>query len=467
MAMIGTTPAPRALPAESGRARGWVLVTLCLGVLVAQVDTSVVNLAMQPIQASFGASVGALQWVLDGYNFAYAILLLSAGLMADLTGRRRVFRAGAAVIGVASLFCAFAPDIGVLIAARIAAGVGAALLLPASLAILRVVWPEPRSRRRALGVWASCNGLAFVIGPTLGGFLIDRFGWPSVFLVAVPLVLAAFVMAGLVVPELADPAERRLDIAGQVLGAASLGGVVLAAIDGHQGGSVWGGSLAVAVLAFALFLWVEWRAGDAAMVPLALFRQPPFSGAMAATAAMTFGIYGMIFLMPLLWQSTGLLRPGAAGLALLPCALVFFLVSQGSGHLANRLGVRVMIAGGTATIGCGLLVLAWTQAGRPLPMAEFGLALTGLGMGLNTGPLMSVAVDAVEAARSGTASALINVARMTGATLGVALLGAAYALAGGGASGLRAAMLAGAAVQLTAAMAAWITVGGSPGKATA
>ncbi|HEX4262409.1 MAG TPA: MFS transporter [Acetobacteraceae bacterium] len=457
---IGVTPATHELPAESGRRRGWVLATLCLGVLVAQVDTSVVNLAMQPIRASFGASVGALQWVLDGYNLAYAILLLSGGLIADLTGRRRVFRAGAAVIGAASVACAFAPGIGVLIAARIAAGVGAAMLLPASLAIVRVVWPEPRARRHALGVWASCNGLAFVIGPTLGGFLIERFGWPSVFLVAVPLVLAAFVMAGLVVPESADPADRRLDLAGQVLGAVALGGFVLAGIDGHQGGSAWVASLALAVVALALFLRVEHRAGAAAMVPLALFRQPPFCGAVAATAAMTFGIYGMIFLVPLLWQATGLLRPQGAGLALLPCALVFFLVSQRSGHLANRFGVRVMVAGGAAMIGCGLIVLACTEGGRPLPMAEIGLALTGIGMGLTTGPVMSVAVGAVEATRSGTASALINVARMTGATLGVALLGAAFAWGGGGVAGLRVAMLAGATVQLLGAAVAWVTVRG-------
>ncbi len=334
------------------------------------------------------------------------------------------------------------------------------MLLPASLAIVRVVWPEPQARRHALGVWASCNGLAFVIGPTLGGFLIERFGWPSVFLVAVPLVLAAFVMAGLVVPESADPADRRLDLAGQLLGAVALGGFVLAAIDGHQGGSAWVASLALAVVALALFLRVEHRAGAAAMVPLALFRQPPFCGAVAATAAMTFGIYGMIFLVPLLWQATGLLRPQGAGLALLPCALVFFLVSQRSGHLANRFGVRVMIAGGTAMIGCGLIVLACTEAGRPLPMAEIGLALTGIGMGLNSGPLMSVAVGAVEATRSGTASALINVARMTGATLGVALLGAAFGWAGGGVAGLRVAMLAGATVQLLGAVVAWMTMRG-------
>jgi DHA2 family methylenomycin A resistance protein-like MFS transporter len=427
-------------------------------VLVAQVDTSVVNLAMHPIGTAFQASVGALQWVLDGYNLTYAVLLLTGGLLADLYGRRRAFQAGAAILAAASVASAFAPGIGVLIAARVVTGAGAALLLPASLAIVRVVWVEQAARRRALGVWASCNGLAFVIGPTLGGLLIQRFGWPSVFLLAVPLALAALLLAGLAIPESADPQHRRLDLPGQVLGAIVLGGLVFAAIDGHQGGHVWAASLVLAALAVPAFLAVEHRAAAAALVPLELFRNRAFRGAIVATAAMTFGIYGMIFLLPLVWQESGLLGPEAAGLGLLPCAVLFFLVSPRSGHLAQRVGVRAMTALGTGVIGCGLLVLATTRAGQPLPVAELGLALTGIGMGMNTGPLMSVAVEAVTAARSGTASALINVARMAGATLGVAFLGAAFALWHGGAPGLRAAMLIGGVVQLCGALVAWITI---------
>ena len=435
--------------------RGVVLLTLCLGVLVAQVDTSVVNLAMHPIGAAFGASVAALQWVLDGYNLTYAVLLLTGGLLADLYGRRRAFQAGAAILAAASVACAFAPTIGVLIAARVAAGTGAALLLPASLAIVRVVWTDPAERRRALGVWASCNGLAFVIGPTLGGLLIEHFGWPSVFLLSVPLALAALVLAALAIEETAHPHGRHFDLPGQLAGALALGGLVFAAIDGHQGGHAWIAALALSAAALFCFLALERRAGPAALVPLDMFRNHNFCGAIAATASMTFGIYGMIFLMPLVWQASGVLGPEGAGIALMPCALVFFLVSSRSGHLTQRIGVRAMTAGGTAIIGIGLLVLATTHGGLPLPLAAVGLTLTGIGMGLNTGPLMSVAVDSVTAARSGTASALINVARMTGATLGVAMLGAAFALWHGGAPGLRAAMLAGGIVQCAGAAVAY------------
>ncbi|MFL5283996.1 MAG: MFS transporter [Rhodopila sp.] len=207
-----------------------------------------------------------------------------------------------------------------------------------------------------------------------------------------------------------------------------------------------------------MFLLVEHRAGAAALVPLELFRSAHFCGAVAATAFMTFGIYGMIFLLPLAWQTSGLLQSGGAGLALLPCALVFFIVSPWSGPLAARYGVRLMTAGGTALIAAGLLVIAGTQSGRPLIAAECGLALTGVGMGLNTGPLMSVAVDAVAAARSGTATALINVARMTGVTLGVAVLGSIFAFWDGTPDGLRAAMISGGVVQLGGAVVAWFTI---------
>jgi MFS transporter, DHA2 family, methylenomycin A resistance protein len=444
--------------AKRARHKPVVLLALCLGVLVAQVDTSVVNLAMQPIGSAFRASVTELQWVLDAYNLVYATLLLTGGLIADLYGRRLAFQIGAAILIVASLGCALSPSVDFLIAARAVAGLGSALLLPASLAIVRVVFTDQAERRRALGVWASCNGLAFVIGPTLGGFCIAWFGWPSVFLLVVPLALAAFVLAAVAVPESSDAADRHEDFPGQILGAIVLGGVVYVGIVGLGGDGASLLALLLSAIAFPLFVLVEDSAQGAALVPLDLFRNRSFCGAIVVTASMTFGIYGVIFLVPLVWQSSGFLTAQAAGLALMPCALALFLIAPRSGHMAQRVGVRVMTAGGTALIACGLFVLAATQGGRPFLLAQVGLVLAGIGMGINTGPLMSVAVDAVSAARSGTASALINVARMTGATFGVAFLGTAFAMWPDGAEGLRAAMLIGAAAQLCGAFVAWLTI---------
>ncbi len=421
-----------------------LLATMCLAVLLAQVDTSVVNLAMRAIGSGLGAGVAGLQWVLDAYNLVYALLLLTGGLLADLAGRRRIFLVGAAIFVAGSLVCAIAPSIAILIIGRAVAGAGAALLLPASLSIIRVEWPEASARGRALGVWAACNGLAFVVGPVIGGVLVDGLGWRSVFLLAVPLGMAAIGLAVAVVPESADPQGRDFDVAGQIAGGAAVAGLALAGIEVAHDRALAAAALGVAVIGLALFLRTERRRGPAAMVPLELFRLPPFVGVLAATAAMTFGVYGLLFLVPLVWQASGRLTAALAGIALVPMDVLFFGLSNFSGRLSERVGARAMIGGGTASIGLGLLVMSATRGGFPLALAQVGLLLAGLGMGLNTGPLFAVAVAAVPAARSGTAASLINVARMIGATLGVAVLGTAFAVAGGGASGLRAAMLAGA-----------------------
>src|SRR5690606_37643382 len=184
-------------------------------------------LAIQPIGAAFGTGVGSLQWVIDSYNLTYAIFLLTGGLLADMLGRRLVFMAGAAVFAVASAASALAPDIMTLIGARMVTGLGAALVLPASLAIIRVLWTEPADRGRALGIWAGCNGLAFAIGPALGGVLVDTFGWRSIFMIVVPFAVAAIALALLVLSETSDPQERRFDAAAQVLAILALGGLTL------------------------------------------------------------------------------------------------------------------------------------------------------------------------------------------------------------------------------------------------
>jgi EmrB/QacA subfamily drug resistance transporter len=431
--------------------------------LIAQVDTSVANLATNPIGADFHSGVGALQWVVDAYNLTYAVLLLTGGLLADLYGRRRVFMAGAAVFTLASVICAMAPSIDILIAARAGAGVGAALMLPASLAIIRVAWPDPKARGRALGIWTGCNGLAFIIGPTLGGFLIHAFGWRSVFFIVVPLSALALVLALPMIPESADPKGRRFDAAAQILGILALGGFALAAIESHDAVWIALAALFASIAAFVAFVRVEKLRGDAVLVPLDLFRLPVFRGVVIATAGMTFGMYGVLFLQPLAWQTTGGFSPIAAGLGLLPMALVFVATSPFSGWVRARLGTRFSTAGGVAIIGLGMLTVSLTTPLHSIVLTEIGLALTGLGMGFATGPLVDVAVGSVSTARSGTAAALINVARMVGATVGVAIIGAIYALAGGGETGLTIALFIGGMAQIAAAAFGWQAIGVNDG----
>lgn len=434
------------------------LLTLCFAVLVAQIDMAVVNLATRPIGAWFHAGVGALQWVLDAYNLVYAVLLLTGGLLADLYGRRRIFMIGVTIFTVASLLCAAAPSIGVLIAGRALAGLGAALSVPASLAIIRVVWREEAERGHALGLWAGCNGLAMAIGPTVGGLLIGSFGWRSIFLVVVPFGVAALALARPSIPESPDPQDRSFDAPAQALGALALGGLALAAIESHGAPVVAAAALIVALIALVLFLRVEAKSGPGALVPLDIFRAPAFRAAIVGTTGMTFGMYGVLFLLPLTWQSAGTLSAVHAGLALMPMALVFVVLSPFSGWLREQLGSRTVTAGGVAIIGLGLLIVALGSDHQSIAFDEVGLVLAGLGMGIATGPLMAAAVGAVEPARSGTASALINVARMAGATIGVAVLGAVYALAGGGADGLRLAMLLGGSAQIACAASAWLSM---------
>ena len=439
----------------------WGLVTLCLAVLVAQVDTAVVNLATHAIAAHFQAGLGAMQWFVDSYNLVYAVLLLTGGLLADRCGRRRVFRAGVAVFGVASLLCAMAPSMAWLIAGRALAGVGAALLLPASLAIIRVGWVEPAQRNRALGIWAACNGLAMAVGPSLGGALLHWYGWPSIFLAVIPLCALALALSYLFLLESIDPQHRPRDVPAQLLAAVALACLALSAIELRESTAVALGALLVAVGAVLAFVRLERRRGETALVPLLLLTAPVFAAAMLAATAMTFGMYGVLFLLPLWWLGSGVFSSVQAGMALMPMALVFVVVSPSTGYLAARWSTRAVAMLGLALIACGLWTIACLAASPHMAGLLVGLGITGLGMGLATGPLMGMAIGAVSAARSGIAGALINVARMVGATLGVAILGAVFAAAGGGVSGLRAAMGLGGLVQCLCAAVAWRMTRGS------
>lgn len=378
--------------------------------------------------------------------------------MADLYGRRRAFVSGAAVFTLASILCALAPQVWVLEVGRVLAGLGAALLIPASLAIIRVSWPHAHERATVLGIWAACNGLALAIGPTIGGLLLRAFGWRSIFGLVVPFGLVAVMLALSAIPESSHREARHFDPGGQALGILTLGGIAIAAIEARRMPALALSASLVAIVALAAFLRVEKCHRNAAMVPLDMFRLPAFHGAMVATAGMTFGMYGVLFLLPLFWQTSGTLGPVGAGLALLPMALVFVLVSPFSGTMTIALGHRKVTGGGIALIGTGLIVIALSASLPSIIAVEVGLMLTGVGMGIGTGPLMGAAVGAVPAQRSGTAAALINVARMTGATLGVAALGTTFAVFHSLPNGLEVAMFIGGFVQLAAAFWAWCFV---------
>ncbi len=437
-------------PAERTRP-SLVLIATSLGVLFAQIDTSVVNLALKSIGADLHAGVSEMQWVINSYNLAYASLLLTAGTLGDLYGRRRIFVLGIVMFIVGTLLCALAPNAATLIGGRIVSGIGAAFEVPMSLVLLTLAFPDRNQRTHALGVWASCNALAFIIGPMIGGWLVDTVGWRSIFYVILPVCAAAVALTYAAIRESAEPNGRALDLPGQTLAIVGLAAFAFAAIEGPYWG--WGSPLillivGIALTAFVLFVWVEART-PGPMLPLQFLRRQVFSAALAAAGLMTFGIYALLFVMPLYFQTMRGASPLTAGLELLPMPISFFVVSQLAGHLNRRLGPRVLMTVGMTCMGAGALSLAFISEGTSFVFIEIALLIVGVGLGLNTAPVNGVAVAALPPERSGTASGVLNTSRMVGATLGVAILGAAFAVhagqdaaAGSGfLPGLRAAMI--------------------------
>ena len=406
-----------------------VLLATSLGVLIAQVDTSVVTLAVKRIGADLGSTVSGMQWMIDAYNLAYAALLLTGGALGDLYGRRRIFAYGVWLFAIGTVMCAAAPTTAVLLAGRVVSGVGAALELPMSLVLLTLAYPQAQDRRRALGIWASCNGLAFIVGPTLGGFLVDSAGWRSIFYLILPLCAAALFLARTAVEESASPAGRKLDLAGQAAAVVALGGFAFVAIEGAHLGWTSAPVVAAAVgaaLGAIAFVRLE-RGNPAGLVPFAVFASRPFSASLAIAGLMTFGMYALLFLMPLYFQTLLGDTPLMAGVRLLPLSIAFVAVSRWNGPIVHAIGYRATMAAGMAAMGVGEWMCAMVGADTNRWLLAAALCVVGVGLGLNTAPVNSVAVANVAQARGGTASGLLNTARMVGATFGVAILGAIFA----------------------------------------
>jgi MFS transporter, DHA2 family, methylenomycin A resistance protein len=405
------------------------LLAMCLGLFMPQLDTNVVNLALPSIQHSLHADVGALQWIIDSYNLMFACLLVTGGTLGDLFGRRRLFIMGVVLFTLASLLCALAPTFPLLLVGRVLQGIGAALELPGTLSILSVTYPDPRERARAISIWASVAGIALAVGPTAGAFLVDTFGWQSIFLLNLPIGLLTLVLALSIVSESSHAEGREIDLPGQLLLILFLVSLTYAVIESQAWG--WRSPLILAGLALALvclvaFVLVERRTA-APMVPLDIFRQRAFSSALAIASMMTFGMYGMFFLISLYLQSIKQNSPLLAGLQLLPLSITFILLSPVAGRLMNRYGPRWLMAIGMALMGCGLFLFTLLAPETSYGFLIVTMALIGIGLGFNMGPVMAVAVGSVSSTRSGLASGLGNVARMIGATLGVAVLGSILA----------------------------------------
>jgi MFS transporter, DHA2 family, methylenomycin A resistance protein len=436
-----------------------VLVVMCVGYFLVLLDVTIVNVALPQIGNSLGASVSGLQWVVDGYALALATLMLAGGTIGDLRGHKRVVLTGLVVFGAGSLACGIAPGVGVLVAARLVQGVGAALLLPGTLAIISHAYPDGPAQARAIGVWAGIGSLALPAGPLLGGVLIDLFGWRAIFLVNVPIVVVALVAAVRLVRESIGDGGRRLDGAGVGLGIVALAAVTFAGIEAGRAGVASVPVLVAAVVAIATliaFIRVERARGEAAMLPLGLFRRPRFTVANAGAATMNLCTLGTLFVLTLFLQSVQGRTPLQAGLALVPLFAPLAVIAPLAGRIVSRVGPRVPIAAGFAVAAAGLALLVASEAGSGYLPLLVAFLLWGIGLGFVTPAVVAAAIAAVPKARAGLASAINNTARQSGGAIGIAVAGAvAGSPARGGAfvSGLHAVALAAAVLYLVAAAA--------------
>ncbi|SDH37959.1 DHA2 family efflux MFS transporter permease subunit [Nonomuraea jiangxiensis] len=317
------------------------LVALCLGYFLVILDVTVVTVAIPVIGADLRTDLTILQWIVDGYTLTFAGLLLMCGGLGDRLGGKPVFLAGLAVFTVASAGCGLAPSAGALVAARLVQGAGAAMMVPASLALLRNAYPDHEARARAFGVWGMVAGLAAAAGPVLGGLLVAGAGWRSVFFVNLPFGVLGFVLTARYVPAPARSGRRTgLDVVAQVTGALCLGGLTWALIEAGEHG--WAspltlGGFGLSAVALPAFLLLERRA-RAPMVPLELFGERRFSASAVVGVLLNLGFYGMLFVVPLSFQQVWGLGALATGLAMLPMALMPFFASPLGGRVAARRG---------------------------------------------------------------------------------------------------------------------------------
>jgi len=447
-----------------------VVATVSVGFVVTQLDVTIVNIALARIATDLHASVARLQWIVDAYTLAFAVLMLSGGVLGERYGARRLYAGGLAVFALASLACGLAATPAMLIAARALQGAGAAAMLPNSLALLNEACRHDRAlRARAVGFWTAAGAISIAAGPVAGGLLIAAFGWRSIFLVNLPLCAAglAATLAWIPAPRQRPdawgatkaPAARSLDVRGQLLAVVALTAFTGAVIEWRPlGFAHWAvaGGFALALAAGLAFVSLEARARDP-MLPLAMLRNRTFSAAVLFGICVNLTYYGTVFVLALYLQHARGETPLQAGLAFVPLTAGFLLSNIVSGHVVAHYGTRRPMVIGALIAGAGYALLISVDAATPLAFVLTAFLLIPSGMGLAVPAMTTAVLSSVEPARAGTASALLNTARQAGGAVGVAAFGA---LAGGAGAeqvvaGLRAETAVSAALLVAASGLAW------------
>ncbi|RQH05418.1 MFS transporter [Paraburkholderia dinghuensis] len=448
-----------------------IVATVSVGFVVTQLDVTIVNIALARIATELNASVDRLQWIVDAYTLAFAVLMLLGGVLGERYGARRLYAMGLVVFALASLACglAFAP--AAVIAARAVQGAGAAMMLPNSLALLNEACRHDGAlRARAVALWTAAGAISIAMGPVAGGLLIAAFGWRSIFLVNLPLCAAglAATLAWIPAPHPATDtrtggtqprAARSLDLRGQLLAIVALTALTGAVIEwrplGFAHPAVAGGFV-VAFIAGCGFILLESRVADP-MLPLAMLRNRTFSAAVLFGVCVNLTYYGTIFVLALYLQHARGESPLQAGLAFVPLTGGFLLSNLASGHAVARYGTRAPMIVGALVAATGYALLSFVDATTPLAALLVPCLLIPLGMGLAVPAMTTAVLASVEPARAGTASALLNTARQTGGAVGVAAFGAlaATGTASHVVAGLHADTVISTALLLVAVVLAW------------
>jgi EmrB/QacA subfamily drug resistance transporter len=419
-------------PVHPSRAtQQWTLVATILASGIVFLDSTVVNLALPSIDRQLDAGLSGLQWIVDGYLVTLAALLILGGSLGDRYGRRRVMLIGLVVFGLASLACGLAPSLAWLVAARLLQGVGGALMVPGSLAILRATFPQGEARGKAIGQWSGWSGITTVVGPLLGGWLVDALSWRYIFFINVPIVALALFLLARRVPESRDTTRAAPDWLGAATITVALGGLAYGLIEGPVAG--WGsplvaGGLAAGIVALGLFLLVEARVREP-MLPLALFRSRNFAAANLTTVGVYFSLYGSTFFLVIYVQNVMGYPALIAGLILAPLTLLLLLLSPLVGRLAGRRGSGVFMAAGGMLCALGLLALTRLEPGSSFWTGLLPpLLIFGLGLSCTVAPLTNTVVSSVPGGHAGLAAAFNNAVSRVAALLAIALLGIVVSL---------------------------------------
>lgn len=404
----------------------WVLTATILGSSMGFIDGSVVNVALPAIQQELGATAVDALWIVESYALFLAALLLLGGSLGDHFGRRRIFAAGVGLFALASVWCGLAPDPGQLIVARAVQGVGGAMLIPGSLAIISASFDENR-RGKAIGTWAAFSGMTSVLGPVLGGYLVDTLSWRWVFFINIPVAAAVLIITLTRVPESRDEAAGRLDPWGAVLATVGLGGLVFGLLEASTLGftaPVVVASLLAGSAALTGFVIVQHR-GREPMMPLSLFRSRNFTGANVFTLLLYFALGGALYLLPFNLIQVQDYSATAAGAAFVPAIVLMFFLSRYTGALTDRFGAKLPLVAGPAIAAVGFALFAVPGAGSGSYWTTFfpPVAVLGLGLSILVPNLTTVALNAVSGQRSGLASGINNAFSRVASLLAVAVLG--------------------------------------------